>query len=300
MYSNLVLSGGALKAVSLLGAIKYLEELDYIKHFKQFIGTSAGAIICFLIIIGYTSNEIIEILINEIDILTNLNFDNIPNFLEDYGIDDCSKNKTILKKYLYKKIQLNEITFIEFTKKFGVNLVITGSNLTTRQIDYFNIDNTPNMDIIEALLITSCLPIIYKPITYNDNLYIDGGIYNNFPLDYFKNKTNDTLGICVSTYYSNKNENFLNYFNNIIFSMMEKLTYDNINKSKLNICSIYFNEPCSDDINFSLDDIKLSVDKNIFNKHYDYGYDEFKKYFIVLQNKQKNEIEKTLKDTSIS
>ena len=83
--------------------------------------------------------------------------------------------------------------------------------------------------------------------------------------------------------------------------MMEKLTYDNINKSKLNICSIYFNESCSDDINFSLDDLKLSVDKNIFNKHYDYGYDEFKKYFIDLQNKQKNEIEKTLKDnTSIN
>ena len=38
--------------------------------------------------------------------------------------------------------------------------------------------------------------------------------------------------------------------------------------------------------------------KNIFNKHYDYGYDEFKKYFIDLQNKQKNEIEKTLNNFS--
>ena len=28
MYSNLVLSGGALRAVALLGAVKYLEELD--------------------------------------------------------------------------------------------------------------------------------------------------------------------------------------------------------------------------------------------------------------------------------
>ena len=32
MYTNLVLSGGALRGVGLLGAIKYLEELDYIKY----------------------------------------------------------------------------------------------------------------------------------------------------------------------------------------------------------------------------------------------------------------------------
>ena len=34
----------------------------------------------------------------------------------------------------------------------------------------------------------------------------------NLPLKYLKNNSNETLGIYVQTYYSNKNENFYNYF----------------------------------------------------------------------------------------
>jgi predicted acylesterase/phospholipase RssA len=295
MYSNLVLSGGAFKAISLLGSIKYLENIDILKNFKQFIGTSAGGVIVFFIIIGYTSDDIKEILINEMECLTNLNIDNITDFLEDFGIEDSSKNKIILKKYLFNKTGLNEITFIEFTKKFGINLIITGSNLTTRELNYFNIDNTPNMNIIDALLITTCLPIINKPIKYNDFLYLDGALYNNFALDYFKNKSNDTLGICVSGYYSNKNENVVNYFYNIIFSMMDKLTYDNISKNKYNICSIYFDKSKSNDIDFSLENMKINIDNKWITKYYNYGYDEFKKYYINLQKNKILEIDRTLK-----
>lgn len=294
MYSNLVLSGGALRAIALLGAIKYLEELDYLRHFKQYIGTSAGAIVCFFLIIGYNSEEIKNILANEINFLTDLNFENIPNFIDDYGIDDGSNNKETLEKYLNKKIQVNEITFIEFTKKFGINLVITGSNLTTHETDYFSIDTFPNMNIIDALLITSCIPLIYKPIEYNDHIYVDGGLYNNFAFEYFKNKSNnsnDTLGIYIKTYYSNKNDNFINYFNNIIFSLMEKLTYDNLNETNYNICSIYFEKSSDSDLNFSLENLKLDVDKSIFNEYYDLGYDKFKIYFDNLIKKHDSNTE---------
>ena len=62
MYSNLVLSGGAFRGLGLLGGIKYLEELNLIKYFKQYIGSSAGAIISFLLIIGYTSTDIKDII----------------------------------------------------------------------------------------------------------------------------------------------------------------------------------------------------------------------------------------------
>ena len=44
MYTNLVLSGGALRAIAILGAIKYLEQLNLIKNIKEYVGTSAGTI----------------------------------------------------------------------------------------------------------------------------------------------------------------------------------------------------------------------------------------------------------------
>jgi|TARA_Y100000389_G_scaffold181485_1_gene197135 NTE family protein len=286
MYSNLVLSGGALRAVALLGAVKYLEELDILKNIKQFIGTSAGSIISFLIIIGYKSSEIVQLLIEKSDLLTDFDFNNLTNILEDYGLDDCSRNKKILEDSLFKKIKQESITFLELTKKFGVNFVVTGSNLTTRETDYFNVDTYPEMNVIDALLISSCIPLIYQPIKFNDCLYIDGGIYENLPLKYLKKNSNETLGIYVQTYYSNKNENFYNYFTNIISSVMDKLSYDEILNSDYNICLIFYKEPRSSDINFNMDDLELIVNKEIFKKYYDYGYKEFKNYYDeLLRNK---------------
>lgn len=281
MYSNLVLSGGALRAVALLGAIKYLEDLNLLKNIKQFVGTSAGSIISFLLIIGYKSNEIVKLFENNVDYITqfNIDIDNLSNILDDYGMDDCSRNKEKLEDFLYKKINSKTITFLELTKKFGVNFVVTGTNLTKRQTDYFNVDNYPNMNVIDALIISSCIPLIYKPITFNDCLYVDGGIYDNFPLKYFKNNSTETLGIYVQTYYSNKNENFFNYFTNMISSVMDKLSYDEIEQNNYNICLIFYKEPRSSDANFNMDDLTINVNKDVFNIYYNYGYNEFKKYY---------------------
>ena len=276
MYSNLVLSGGALKAVVLLGAVKYLEEKDLIKHFKNYVGSSAGAIIIFFLIIGYKSYEIKDILIEEINNIVDLDFENIDDFFINYGIDNTDRNKDILKKYLIKKTKLNDITFIEFAKKYGLNFTITGTNLTTRNTDYFNVDNFPNMSMIDALVITSCIPLIYKPIEYNDNLYIDGGIYNNFAYNYYKNK-NDSLGINVTYNYSRKNDTFINYFNNILLSLMDKIIELGLDNSE-NVCFINFDEKRKDGVNISTDDFSVNINNDIIIDNINYGYNTFKEF----------------------
>jgi len=288
-YSNLALSGGAFKSIGLLGAVKYLEEIDILKDFKNYIGSSGGGLILFFLLIGYTSNEITNILKNEITYLTNFNYENITDLYTEMGIDNGDKNENILRKYLYSKTQMNSITFIEFAKKFGFNLIITGANITKEKIDYFSVDTFPDMDIIQALLITSRIPIIYKPIKFNDDLYLDGGIYSNFPIEYFENHHNDTLGICVNQNYLKEYSNIMNLFNNLIFSLMNKLSYDNIrkNKDKYNICEINFTTNSSNDISFSFDNMTLDVNPNIFEEYIDFGYDKFKTFY----NTNKNNIE---------
>tara|TARA_B100000927_G_scaffold121921_1_gene98331 strand:- start:445 stop:1326 length:882 start_codon:yes stop_codon:yes gene_type:complete len=288
-YSNLALSGGAFKSIGLLGAVKYLEEIDILKDFKNYIGTSGGGLILFFLLIGYTSNEITNILKDEITYLSNFNYENITDLYTEMGIDNGDKNENILRKYLYSKTQMNSITFIEFAKKFGYNLIITGANITKEKIDYFSVDTFPEMDIIQALLITSRIPIIYKPIKFNDDLYLDGGIYSNFPIEYFENHHNDTLGICVNQNYLKEYSNIMNLFNNLIFSLMNKLSYDNIrkNKDKYNICEIKFTTNSSNDISFSFDNMTLDVNPNIFEEYTDFGYDKFK----IFYNTNKNNIE---------
>ena len=62
-FTSIVISGGAMKVVSTIGCFKYLEEQNMIQSIKNFVGTSAGSIICFFILLQYRSSDIINFMI---------------------------------------------------------------------------------------------------------------------------------------------------------------------------------------------------------------------------------------------
>ena len=59
-YKNVVISGGAIKGIASLGALQYLVDNQFIclQDTLNYIGTSVGGIISYLLIIGYTPIEI--------------------------------------------------------------------------------------------------------------------------------------------------------------------------------------------------------------------------------------------------
>ena len=62
-YDTIVLGGGAIKSFNTIGAIQYVYDNYLINdNLKTFIGTSGGAMIAYLIIIGYTPVEIMVFL----------------------------------------------------------------------------------------------------------------------------------------------------------------------------------------------------------------------------------------------
>ena len=56
---------------------------------------------------------------------------------------------------------------------------------------------------------TTCIPIIFKPIIYKNNYYVDGGLCGNFPKEINKSKNYLVLNILNSD--ENNIENFLDY-----------------------------------------------------------------------------------------
>ncbi len=59
----------------------------------------------------------------------------------------------------------------------------------------------PNFSIITAIQITCCIPVIYEPIIYNNDYYVDGALFSSYPM--FLSKSKNTLGLCIK----NKNIN---------------------------------------------------------------------------------------------
>ena len=94
----------------------------------------------------------------------------------------------------------SEINFTEFYNLTGVELVITGANITKHKPAVFSRRHTPNFPVAEAVGISMNLPVLFKPVVVEANvaagplnrrtddyhgMWIDGGILNNFPLHAF-------------------------------------------------------------------------------------------------------------------
>lgn len=93
-----------------------------------------------------------------------------------------------------------KLTFKELLYLTGVDLVITGTNLTTNRSLYLSTYHTPDFPVVDAISISMNLPIIFKPVyvdypvhsgkenSYNKlykGLWVDGGMLNNFPIHAF-------------------------------------------------------------------------------------------------------------------
>ena len=51
------------------------------------------------------------------------------------------------------------------------------------------------MSVITAVRISCSIPVFFTPVKYNDCYYVDGGVTNNFPINYCNKNT--TLGLYI-------------------------------------------------------------------------------------------------------
>ena len=188
MIEYLSLEGGGMKAYAYVGVMKYFSEegID-LSHLKVISGSSIGAFTALCIVLGYNFKEFDDILSafvlpNFIGFYTI--FKAIPNLLYRYGLMNLSTIETILNNVFQNKNIDVDITFKELYYLFPINLLITGSNVNTMETKYFNFENTPDMKVKDACMISVSYPILFTPTLLNGNYYCDGGLFRNLPFEY--------------------------------------------------------------------------------------------------------------------
>ena len=58
-HDTLVLPGGGIKGLTILGALQYCCDNFMLTDIVNYVGTSSGSMICYLLAIGYTPTDII-------------------------------------------------------------------------------------------------------------------------------------------------------------------------------------------------------------------------------------------------
>ncbi len=244
-FNSIVIAGGAAKIISVIGVIKYLEEHSLSKYIRTFIGTSAGSILCFMMALGYNWTEMISIINETLDNeeIVNIKLDEFLNVLNTYGFSSGEQLLTFLRHVLQKKTGLDDITFIDFAKLTGKNLVVCVSNITKEVPEFFSVDNMAELSILTAIRISCSLPIIFTPITINGDVYQDGGLYANFPITYLKDKLHDILGVNIISKNLTKQDNFLDYIKFVMYSIIDKYNREqSINDRCKNVITIEFQD----------------------------------------------------------
>lgn len=181
MYDTIVLSGGGLKGIGFLGALQCMADMGYLGNIKTFIGTSIGVIIGYLLCIGYTPIEIMVVLHTE-KTLDKLVYSMDVTYLTTHGgILNFCIFQDILEQLTIKKIG-HLLTLKQLSDDYNKRLVGCTYNMTKKRVEYIDYVSHPNMPCITLLRMSSNLPFLFFPFQYEDSVYVDGGIYNNFPL----------------------------------------------------------------------------------------------------------------------
>jgi len=192
-YDTLVLAGGSAKSIVTLGALQYIYDNYLHRNLKYYIGTSAGAMICYLLIIGYTPIEIIVYICTE-QLLEKMQNFNVFSLVQGRGGTSFNIVQEQLEKMTILKIGYLP-TLKDLKTNFNKELVCTSYNLTESRTVFLNSQDYPNLPCITALRMTSNLPLIFENYKYGNSFYIDGGVSENFPIDYGDLIGNKVLGI---------------------------------------------------------------------------------------------------------
>jgi len=184
-------------------------------------------------IIGYDINTIIKI-INKLDLdKIKINFD-LDSLIESFGIDNGSRIIAMIQTLIFNKLELYDITFKQFYEITQKDLKIISLNYTQKKEVLLSYETTPDMSVILAIRMSISIPFIFTPVKYKNELYVDGGLINNFGLEYCN--IENTIGICLSFNMRNNTaqlDNIFEYLCGLICAVMKTLTikryhHDNI------------------------------------------------------------------------
>ena len=200
---TLLLSGGAMKCLSILGSMKYLFERNIIKEnfegIKDIFFVSGASFYVTPLLLGYSIDSTLEIFkrINyskNFDIMDTLK---LSNLIQNYGFKSITEYHYTMESIIKEKGYRTDITLLDLYNIIPINVHFKVINITEDRIEYLNKDNSPNLKLIDAISMTCCIPILFEPLEYKGNKYIDGGVICNFP--YEKCKGPHYIGINIIT-----------------------------------------------------------------------------------------------------
>ena len=193
--THLIFSGNALKSLTLCGVLRYLYFYNLDRNIHDVAATSMGAFFAVAFALKIPIEKLEEMILKATndDKITKFHPSTFMNIINNFGLCCSIDYLNIYKEYLKEVYDIEDITFLELSKKTGVNIYISTTRVDTGTNMIFNVNDTPNVSVLKAVAASMCIPMLSQPILIDGYYYIDGYLTNNFPLEMFTHINNDNI-----------------------------------------------------------------------------------------------------------
>ena len=191
---HIILPGGGPNVLYVYGAIKKLAQTNVWKYneIETIHGTSAGAIAGLILMLRINWDDLDNYFVNR-------PWQSVFSFTPQHFFD-AYKNKGLLNidnlKLLYLPLfnvvdYSIDITFKQLYDACNKKLYIYATELNNFKLEYFSVDNTPDMKVIDAVYMSISIPPMFQPLLQEEKCYLDGGLFANYPLEQCINLINN-------------------------------------------------------------------------------------------------------------
>lgn len=217
MKAYAVLDGGGVKGAALAGCLKGSEELNV--EFVGYGGTSAGSIVALLASVGYTPDELLGVMCDELNFneLLDDNGDGLSfwgglvdelmaagsmlkvgvswwksrakvrDVLAARGVYSGERLEAKLRDFIVRKHRglenAAEITFADLTRLGCKPLRVVAANLQTRRgILMGDVPDSPVRNVLTAVRASCSYPFLFQPVMLHRQALVDGGLASNLPV----------------------------------------------------------------------------------------------------------------------
>jgi NTE family protein len=217
-FKNLAFQGGGSKTYAYHGALMALEEQSVLSQIERVVGTSAGAMLAAVISFRLGVAETMAI-------YADIDFSQMPGTAVPRDEESFSMVRRLVKpdwnrvvgnvdainrlirkfgwhgnQYAFEWMSNviadncggnDRATFADFRAWGFRDLHVVATNISTHAMTVFCADKTPDVAVVDALLMSQTVPLYFEALQFNGrefgsgDYYADGGIVNNYPIHIF-------------------------------------------------------------------------------------------------------------------
>jgi predicted acylesterase/phospholipase RssA len=193
LIKHLVISGGGAAGFSYYGVLKQtqIKGLWQPENIKTIYATSAGTLLAVIVALGYDWKTLDDYLIKRPwDKVYKFELSMVIKAILNQGIFDIHMMQDTFNPLFKGKDIPIDINLLDFYKYTNKEIHFFTTNFHTFETVDISYKTHPEWKVIDAIYASSCLPVMFVPLykkceekEKEDEIYIDGGIKMNYPLN---------------------------------------------------------------------------------------------------------------------